>query len=426
MKIPAIATLGCLALAATQGASAQLPQASAAALGMGYNMTATARGFAAIANNPAGLGHPSSPGFSIAIPSLAAEAGLGPVTLRDLADWEGALVPTAVKEDWLTRVATSGGQGGRVGLGATPLALNIGPVGLQLSTRVGGETSLAPDAAELLLFGNAGRDGMAGDFALANSFVEAYALTTAAVSFGFQASDVLYLGATGKYVVGNGLLVGRDGGSVAHSNPISVELDFPVLIPYGESDDFRFDHGNGVGVDIGALWESPSMVVGATIQNVFNTFKWNLVEYSYIAGEAFFDRDNSESDFDEQSLASAPAATRDAFQALADDLTLKPVVAVGVAMSPTRILRLQADVRKRLGDGLELEPDFHLGIGTELRLLSFLPLRAHAALITDGLQIGGGSSLILGPLNLSGALALRARNGQNSTLAMATLSFGGN
>jgi hypothetical protein len=181
--------VACLSLASIQGVSAQLPQASAAALGMGYNMTAGARGFAAIANNPAGLGHASSPGFSIAIPSLAAEAGLGPISLTDLADWEGRLVPTNVKEDWLTRVAASDGQGGTVGVGATPLALSIGPIGFQLSTRVGGVASLAPDAAELLLFGNAGRTGTARDFVLENSFVEAYAVTTAAVSYGFQATD---------------------------------------------------------------------------------------------------------------------------------------------------------------------------------------------------------------------------------------------
>lgn len=426
MKTLKTATLVGLALASVQGASAQLPQASAAALGLGYNMTASARGFAAVANNPAGLGHPSSPGFSMAVPAVAAEAGLGPISLGDLSDWEGTLIPTNVKEDWLTRVASSEGQGGTLGVGATPLALNIGSIGFQVSTRVGGVASLAPDAAELLLFGNAGRTGTARDFALENSFVEAYAVTTAAISYGFQATDRVFLGVTGKYVVGNGLLVGRDGGSFASSNPISVELDFPVLIPYGESDDFRFDHGNGVGLDVGALWEGPTMIVGATIQNIFNTFSWNLDEYSYIAGQAFFDQDNSTSDFDEQALSSAPAADQDAFRALADDLELRPVASVGVQLSPSSLVRLQADLRKTLGEGLEFDPDFHVGVGAELMALTFLPLRVHVAKISDGVQLGGGASLVLGPVNLSTAMAVRARSGENATLGMFTLSFGAN
>jgi hypothetical protein len=111
---------------------------------------------------------------------------------------------------------------------------------------------------------------------------------------------------------------------------------------------------------------------------------------------------------------------------LADDLTLSPVAAVGVQLTPSPLLRLQADVRKTLGDGLDFDPDFHAGVGAELRLLSFLPLRAHVGLISEGFQLGGGSSLILGPFNLSGALALRARDGANATLAMVTLSFGAN
>lgn len=67
----------------------QLPQASAAALGMGYNTTAWARGFAAVANNPAGLAHRDSPGFSIAILPISLGSGLGPVGLEDLTAWEG-------------------------------------------------------------------------------------------------------------------------------------------------------------------------------------------------------------------------------------------------------------------------------------------------------------------------------------------------
>ena len=87
-----VATLGFLVAPVT----AQLPQASATALGLGFNTTASARGFAALANNPAGLSMDDGPGFSLAVAAVAVETGLGPITLRDLVDYEGQLVPDAV------------------------------------------------------------------------------------------------------------------------------------------------------------------------------------------------------------------------------------------------------------------------------------------------------------------------------------------
>ncbi|NIR34826.1 MAG: hypothetical protein GWN07_12020, partial [Actinobacteria bacterium] len=162
--------------------SAQLPQASATALGMGYNTTASTRGFAAIANNPAGLGVDDSPGFSLAVPALAVQGGLGPVTLADLAEWEGRLVPASVKDEWLERVRESGGQSGPVLAGATPVALSVGSFGFQLSTQAGGEANLAPDLVELMLYGNAGRTGSAQDFDLEGSSLDGFILTTAAVA----------------------------------------------------------------------------------------------------------------------------------------------------------------------------------------------------------------------------------------------------
>jgi hypothetical protein len=69
---------------------------------------------------------------------------------------------------------------------------------------------------------------------------------------------------------------------------------------------------------------------------------------------------------------------------------------------------------------------FHAGVGVELRAMSFLPLRAHGAVVTGGMQVGGGASLVLGPVNLSGAAALRTGKIEDSVLGMLTLSFGAN
>lgn len=405
-------------------AAAQLPQASATALGMGFNTTASARGFAAVANNPAGLAMDDSPGFSLAIPAVAVEAGLGPVSLSDLADWEGRLVPADVKQDWLESVISSGSQAGSIFAGATPVALSVGSLGAQLSTQVGGEVDLGPDAVELLLYGNAGRSGSAGDFDLEGSFVDAFVLSTAAVSWGFRASERLTLGVTGSYSVGTGLVVGRDAGTVLRSDPLSGEVRFPILYPATEGPDssIAFDNGSGVGFDVGAVWVGPTVTVGATIQNLVSTFEWDLDGFSYVAGEAVFEQGSSESNFEELPASGAPRTLLDA----ADELTLKPVFAVGASMSPTPVLLVEADIRKRVSGGLSVGPDFHAGVGAELRALPVLPLRGHLAVVSGGVQVGGGASLVLGPVNLSGAVALRTGDVSSATLGMITLSFGGN
>jgi hypothetical protein len=417
----AAVTLALLALigALPGAAHAQIPQASATALGMGFNMTAGARGFAAIANNPAGLGHPGSPGFSLAIPAVAVELGLGPVKLGELADVEGQLVSDAVKSSWLQRIVAEGGQTGTLGAGVTPLAMTIGPVGLQVGVLVGGRMSLAPDVAELLLYGNAGRTGSPGDFALSGSELDGFALTTTALSFGTRVSPSFYVGVTGTYVIGNGLVLGRDDGSSLSSSPLGVELEFPLLLPH---EDTSFENGTGLGLDVGALWEGPTLTLGATVQNVLSTFEWDLTGHVFRAGRAIYDATTDTTDFDERPVSEAPASLLE----LAADRTIKPVLAVGAEWRPSSLVRVQGDIRKRVSGGLEIGPELHAGVGAELRALSFFPLRAHFAVVTGGVQVGGGASLVLGPVNLTGAGALRTGDGGDAALGMLTLSFGAN
>src|SRR4051812_26856458 len=94
--------LGAVCIAGAGGA--QLPNASAAAAGLSGAYTARARGFNAAAWNPANLGMPGNPMFSIAALSFTGSAGLKPISLADIAPWgkpDADTVPTAVREGWL-------------------------------------------------------------------------------------------------------------------------------------------------------------------------------------------------------------------------------------------------------------------------------------------------------------------------------------
>lgn len=420
-----VGTVGALALLFSQAVSvsAQLPQASAATLGRGFDPTAVGGGFAAIAGNPAGLAHADAPGFSLALPGASGHVGMGPVTWRELAEWEGRLVVDAVKDDWMARVDASGAQSVRSGSGVTPLAMTVGPVGVQVSSRVGGRAELSADGVELLLYGNAGRSGEPADFDLAGSSMDGFVVSTAALALGLRVTDRLLVGVTGKYSLGHGLVVARDGGSFLTSDPISVELDFPVMMP--EFDGYRFDdHGDGIGMDLGVVLEGSPLTLGVVVENVFNTFEWRLDGYSYTPGQALFNEDERESDFDEVPLAEAPEDVRAEFLALADEFKLERRVAVGASLEALPRMRLFGNVQKSLTDGMGFDPDFYGGVGVEWSLLSFFPVRAHGAVITDGYELGGGASLVLGPVHFSGGLGMRSDSTQDSLLGTFTLSFG--
>lgn len=401
---------------------AQLPQASARALGMGENMTASARGFAAVANNPAGLAHWESPGFSMALPSFGATGGMGPITLTDLTAWDGIIILPIQKELWLRRVngSNSGTQDVVARAGITPIALSVGPLAFQLSGSLAGTARLNGDAMELILYGNAGRAASPSNFDLENSTVDAYALTTAALSYGIRASDRLYLGVTGKYVIGNGLVMGRDAGSTLTSDPLAVNIDFPIVS--NSFDDYEFDNGSGFGFDVGAIWESPfGITFGATVQNIVSTFEWTPGTLVYRPGTAIYDLDQSTSDVDERPLEGGPQELTD----MVGELTLKPVFSVGAELD-LRMVRLQADIRHRVSGGMQFGPDFHAGVGAEIKALPFAPFRLNAGIITGGYTFGGGASIIVGPVNLTAGVGYEAGEIQDAVRADFALSFGWN
>jgi hypothetical protein len=414
------ALVGLIVLPTT--ATAQLPQASAATLDRGHDPTAHGGGFAAIASNPAGLALPDAPSFSMVLPSVGARAGLGPVTWQDLVDWQGELIDDGTRADWYGRVEAEGGQTVRSGVGVTGLALTIGSVGLQVSARAAAQADLSQDAVELLLYGNAGLDGVPHDFDLAGSGMDGYALTTTALSFGMTLTDGFYVGASAKYSVGNALAFGRNVGSFVTADPLEVGLDFPIM--YSPTDPYHFDQGHGFGMDLGAIMEGDPITIGLMIENVFNTFGWDLQGYSYIPGQAVFDADVRESDFDETPLADAPQSVREYFRGLADDLEPETRVSAGVSWPAAPTLRLYANAQKSLTDGMAFDPDFYGGVGAEWTGISFFHLRGHGAVITDGYELSGGASLILGPVHLSGGVGTRSESSQSSLLATFALSFG--
>lgn len=413
------------ALLAVAPAAAQLPSASTAALGLGDNYTAASRGYNAVAWNPANLVLSGNPQASLSFFPIRAVAGLGPVGMGDLKPWGGKFVPASVRSAWLDRIKARGKEQGDIGAELTIAALQVGAVGFQVSTGVHGVADVTPDAASLAFFGNE-QNGQAQNFNLKDSKVDGAWTTTAAFSLAHAfpvgtagASGTrpkLALGAALKYTLGHVLAYGEDQGSTLTANPVVVKLDFPVI---STDTGHLFNNGSGVGLDVGAAYEVGRVTVSGALQNVFNTFAWKRSSLNYRPARAFFDGDSSAAgSFEIEPLANAPAAVVQ--QVL--DLRYKPVILAGVAYRLNPRFVVDADFHQRLADGgMQFGPKTQLGAGAEYRVLSFLPLRAGAAYVTGGGQLGGGLGVDLGTFSMNASVLRRKDNVGTGTVTMVTL-----
>src|SRR5213594_2277644 len=89
-------------------AAAQLPNASAAAFGMGGNFTAIARGYEAVAWNPANLAMPGRPFFSIGVGIAGGTAGMDPIDLTALHAFSGKVIDSVTRVAWIDKVRLAG------------------------------------------------------------------------------------------------------------------------------------------------------------------------------------------------------------------------------------------------------------------------------------------------------------------------------
>lgn len=417
-----VALVACASLVGAQG------NASAAASGMGGNYTALARNFNAVAWNPANLGMSGNSRFSLALsPQLG--IGTGPITLADLKEYEGVIVPAAVREAWLQKVIDNNGQGIGGDVELTPLAISIGSFGLSATTTVRTDGAIPAAVAELLLFGNAGRTGTAQDYVADDLALDANATSTFAFAYGrklglFPVGEFA-VGVTGKYMIGHGMASLRDNGSTITSNPIEVNLDAPVVLTDTASSSFM-NNGSGIGLDIGASWKAGNFRAAGVVKNVFNTFAWKTDQLYYMPITATFDQSSSSSDVDTiLPIASAPAGLRAELEARIKAATPQPTLVLGGAYTGFGRLTLAADFRTRFGDGLELGPQTQLGVGAELKLIPFVPLRGGVTALSGGMRYSGGIGFEFGVVNLQASASLLSAEGRNDTAAGFTLSFGG-
>lgn len=407
-SIRTLATVAAIALAA-RTVGAQLPEAGTAGFSMGGNFTAVARGFDAVAFNPANLGLSGNPAFSLSLLAFGVSTGIDPVTLSDFKPFGGKVIPNSTKEAWLTQIGTGKERGGAEA-GFSIVALSIKNLGFQVGLIGAGQVNLNQDAAEAVLFGNAGRTGTAKNFTFAGSNANGSAFAVGAVSLGIPIStgekgDKIAFGITGKFI--QGIAAGRaadDGSSVT---PDNINVRFPMI--YTDTNHVG-DAGSGFGVDLGLSWANDKNTLSATARNVLNTFAWSTSAFMSRPGTVIFDGTKNDGSFDPQPYASAPASLRTALE----DEKFKPEIAVGFAHKVSDALLLSLDGSQRIGDGIEIGPKMHVGIGAEFTGIPLLALRGGVAAITDGYQAAAGLGIHLGPIEVSAGVMTRSVNSGSS------------
>ena len=422
---------GLPSVAAAQTTS-PLPQA----VGMGGSYVALARGFAAVAWNPAGLAMPDNPSFSLSLLPITVTTGVDPIGFSEFTGYDGQPIPHETRRRWLEEITAEGGESGAVGGQLSYLALSIGRFAFSATTSVDGEVNMAPDAAELVLFGNAGLTGEPRAYDLEGSRMDAAGTTTLAASTAIPLSLTLgplpdqhfSIGATVKYTIGNFLFLARDEQSTLTSSPVEVDLEFPVVhtpLPDENGEGLgpeMLNNGSGWGLDLGAAWQGGIFSAAAVIRDVVNTFEWDADALEYSAGWAIVNADTADGDFNARDMENAPA---DLLERVDDgQFTYAPVFAAGAAARVLPSLTLTGEVRHAVKEGLAVGARNHMGAGAEFRLLPILPIRAGVALISGGYRYSGGLGLKLGPVELAAAAAVRQTELGEDAMGSAALTIG--
>lgn len=429
------AALAVIGLLVPASAAAQLGNPVPQSVGLGGNYVASAHGFGAVSWNPAGLGMPENPMMSFSILPLSMTAGLDPITPADFAEFDGQIIPTSAKEEWLTMIQQEGGESGNFAADVTYLGLSLGRIGLQASSSVRARVNVAPDVAEVFLFGNAGVTGDPGDYDLEGSEFDVVGTTTVAVSYAQPLNLILgslpfqsfAVGVTLKYTVGNFLILGQEDNSTITDDPLEVNFRFPMIhtsfpdsagdTPIGDV----LNNGTGIGLDLGAMWQGGIFSAGVAVKNVVNTFKWDTESLDFRAGTATWNADTTTTSFNVEPIGNAPNELTRRVEEL---YTFSPILSAGLEARVLPFLTVMGEVRHSLEDNLDVGTRNHLGVGAELTIIPFIPLRAGLAVISGGYQLSGGAGLRLGPIALNAAAALREAELGSDAMFAAGLTFG--
>jgi hypothetical protein len=411
--------------------AAQLPDPSTRALGMGEAYTSLARGYEAVAWNPAMLATEGRPGFTIGLPHLNVELGSNTYGFSDFRKYANSYLTDADKQTLLNKISSSDSALTiRMLAGVAPFGLSVGPFALMVGTSGEGDLSVGKDAVRLALFGNASKTGAGQFFTAAGSSGRGWVATTAAASLALPFPTPigrLSVGITGKYTVGNFLASAGDLGTRVGANPVfsATEAGQTIYTNYDRhcgsisplaSGSCGGNAGKGFNADLGGTLQlaNGGISLSAVLVNAFGSMTWDASRLVYERTRRQVTQDASGHvttvTTDSTRLSTEAAINADPqARTLRDSLLahsgFSKLARVGVALR-SGMLTVAADAQLRLKEGLDQQSSQLLSAGAEYRLLGILPLRVGASSDFAGAtMLSAGTGLQVLGINLDVSIA---------------------
>jgi len=401
----------------------QLAAPSARSFGLAGSYSARARGYEAPYWNPANLGLPGRPGWSVGIVGANANINNNSLDYGQITDLYGEYIDDATKSQILAdirrnnpdRLFQLGGE-----LGASALAVSIWRFGFGVSAIGVGDLQVSPDAAELILFGNVGEDGTGKDFDIAGngdgsvvsniymSYAQPFSLSSLP---GMEFS----VGASVKYGIAHALVIVSDEGSTFTTNPLVLDADLQVLSSNGS------DAGRMWAFDLGAAMDWSNWTFSLALQNAFANVNWNAEDFELSLYEG-------RADITEAVLTDTTIAYSD----LTPELQQQVDERLATADPPKRLRMaalyrlgqkwtLSADYVELLGGTLREQWNRSLSAGAQVSLISVLPLRAGLATDFSQVALAGGLGIYAGPVHVDlsySTMTLAAGDGAIASLSI--------
>ena len=417
-------TLAAALVACPAVLAAQLPLSSTRALGMGNGYGAAARGYEAIAWNPALLGLSDRPGFSLNLAQVSGELGDNSFNYSDFQNYRDKVLTRADKDTIMSKILDCpanavGPQCGparplsiRLGAGLTTLAMTFGNFGLSLSGGASADASLSSDFVELGLYGNTTRTGAGQKYLGKGTAANALGTATLAIAYGSRLpvpTGQLAVGATVKFT--NGVALGRfeDAGTSLQTAPNFQSVIGGQALFTDVSK--NVSNGSGVGLDVGGVYELASgLRLGLTIENLVSVMSWKDDNLKFSRkvfaltqnGDLFSDSTIA----DDSVIAYNPA--NPVQKAMHDSLFTTgtfPTKVRAAAALHSGMLTLVGGLEFRVKQGVVGSDPQLASVGAEILPLGVIALRAGLATnFEGGTTLGVGGGLKLGPIRLDAGL----------------------
>jgi hypothetical protein len=373
--------------------STPLGLSNARSLGLGGAYTAVARDNEAPLWNPANLSFKDNRGFSLNLISLGAFVENNAFSLSDYNQYNGRFWEDADKNEILALIPASGLKL-NAQAEATALGLSIGSLSLVTWASGVSDLSFPKDPFELLLMGNQTNDTIS----LEGTSGEAYAYGVLSLSCGkslYRKGEKEFgIGVNLKYLQGIIYQKVIKASGEVRVNEYQVQGESDLILHSASG-------GKGYGLDFGiAAKLSKKWSLSLFLSNPISRIKWKR-ETEEKGYEFQIDTLNlSNSDDDSVVLSEDYEKDIDPF------ITHLPFVAkAGVACKTEKIL-LAFDWEQGFENGPGVTKIPELSLGTELKIISFLPLRSGISFGgKEGFSLSGGFGLNFGVIFLDVGIA---------------------